>query len=286
MLRLDAMVTVGVDDDGLPTLAQTAALAPTGDGAPGDHNASIEHFDPQPPAQIALRLPGVDTGPRGGGRARHQGTAHRRARPSDPGLDQRRPQRATSRFTSPSCVRGSTPDLARLRQARRSRHPRLACQRSSETERYVQLVMMQSSFRLAARGRPGDGGSAFTAPVTESGVGRNRPSVVGLLWALHREETALAGIRRRGADRLPAVGGRRRWPRRWSCSSPGGLQTQIDRPGDSGSNGSAPGRRRCAGHEESRVAGHGQVAAGWSSGCMLPAWQRGHSRNERPVSAS
>ena len=54
LLRLDAMVTVGVDGDGLPGLAHTAALAPTGDRAPGDRDAGIELLDPQPPAQIAL----------------------------------------------------------------------------------------------------------------------------------------------------------------------------------------------------------------------------------------
>ena len=60
LLRLDAMVTVGMDDDGLPALAHTAALAPagdrapTGDRAPGDRNAGIESLDPQPPAQIAF----------------------------------------------------------------------------------------------------------------------------------------------------------------------------------------------------------------------------------------
>ena len=54
LLRLDAMVTVGVDGDGLPGLAHTAALAPTGERAPGDRDAGIELLDPQPPAQIAL----------------------------------------------------------------------------------------------------------------------------------------------------------------------------------------------------------------------------------------
>ncbi len=54
LLRLDAMVTVGVDGDGLPALAHTAALTPAGDHAPGDRNACIEHLDPQPPAQLAF----------------------------------------------------------------------------------------------------------------------------------------------------------------------------------------------------------------------------------------
>ena len=54
LLRLDAMVTVGVDDEGLPALAHTAALAPAGDRDPGDRNAGIERLDPQPPAQIAF----------------------------------------------------------------------------------------------------------------------------------------------------------------------------------------------------------------------------------------
>ena len=54
LLRLDAMVTVGVDDEGLPALAHTAALAPAGDRDPGDRNAGIERLDPQPPAQLAF----------------------------------------------------------------------------------------------------------------------------------------------------------------------------------------------------------------------------------------
>ena len=54
LLRLDAMVTVGMDDDGLPAVAHTAALVPAGDRAPGDRNAGIECLDPQPPAQIAF----------------------------------------------------------------------------------------------------------------------------------------------------------------------------------------------------------------------------------------
>ena len=54
LLRLDAMVTVGVDDEGLPALAHAAALAPAGDRDPGDRNAGIERLDPQPPAQLAF----------------------------------------------------------------------------------------------------------------------------------------------------------------------------------------------------------------------------------------
>ena len=47
LLRLDAMVTIGVDHDGLPTLAHTAALRPANrDGE------SIEYFPPLPPGQI------------------------------------------------------------------------------------------------------------------------------------------------------------------------------------------------------------------------------------------
>ena len=49
LLRLDAMVTIGVGDDGLPTLAHTAALRPaTRDGE------GMEFLDPLPPAQIEL----------------------------------------------------------------------------------------------------------------------------------------------------------------------------------------------------------------------------------------
>ena len=95
----------------------------------------------------------------------------------------------------------------------------------------------------------------------------------------------LAATGRGGAGRSRTARGRRRRPRRWSYNPPRGLQTQVDRPGDSGSSGSAPGGRRCAYHDESRMAGHAQ-APGWSTGCMSPAWQRGHWRNERPVSAS
>ena len=54
LLRLDAMVTVGIDDDGLPALAHTAALAPAGDRRPDDRDAGIECLDPQPPARIAF----------------------------------------------------------------------------------------------------------------------------------------------------------------------------------------------------------------------------------------
>ena len=48
------MVTVGMDDDGLPALAHAAALTPTGDRTPGDRDAGIECLDPQPPARIAF----------------------------------------------------------------------------------------------------------------------------------------------------------------------------------------------------------------------------------------
>ena len=59
LLRLDAMVTVGMDGDGLPALAHAAALAPTGARTPGDHtpddrDAGIECLDPQPPARFAF----------------------------------------------------------------------------------------------------------------------------------------------------------------------------------------------------------------------------------------
>ena len=52
LLRLDAMVTIGVEDEGLPALAHAAALAPAGDRDPGDRNAGIERLDPRPPAQL------------------------------------------------------------------------------------------------------------------------------------------------------------------------------------------------------------------------------------------
>ena len=64
LLRLDAMVTVGMDGDGLPALAYAAALAPTGARTPGartpgahtpdDRDAGIECLDPQPPARFAF----------------------------------------------------------------------------------------------------------------------------------------------------------------------------------------------------------------------------------------
>ena len=47
LLRLDAMVTIGVDDDGLPTLAYTAALRPANSDGEG-----MEFLDPLPPSQI------------------------------------------------------------------------------------------------------------------------------------------------------------------------------------------------------------------------------------------
>ncbi len=49
LLRLDAMVTIGVDDDGLPTLAYTAALRPANSDGEG-----MEFLDPLPPSQIDL----------------------------------------------------------------------------------------------------------------------------------------------------------------------------------------------------------------------------------------
>ena len=52
LLRLDAMVTVGLDYEGLPALAHAAALRPAGDREPGDRDAGIERLDPQPPALI------------------------------------------------------------------------------------------------------------------------------------------------------------------------------------------------------------------------------------------
>ena len=47
LLRLDAMVTIGVDDDGLPTRAHTAALSPANRDGDG-----VSFLDPLPPAQI------------------------------------------------------------------------------------------------------------------------------------------------------------------------------------------------------------------------------------------
>ena len=52
LLRLDAMVTVGVDGDGLPALAHAAALAPAG-GA-GGRDAGVELLDPRPPALLSF----------------------------------------------------------------------------------------------------------------------------------------------------------------------------------------------------------------------------------------
>ena len=49
LLRLDAMVTIGVDEDGLPTLAHTAALRPTDSDGEG-----MEFLAPRPPSQIEL----------------------------------------------------------------------------------------------------------------------------------------------------------------------------------------------------------------------------------------
>ena len=159
------------------------------------------------------------------------------------------------------------------------------CRRSASAD-YAELSIVQSIFRLAARRRPAGIGKAFTAPVTERWIGRKRRPAVGLLWALHCGQTARVGICRAATGRLATAGGQRRWPRRWSWSPPRGSQTQVDRPGDSGSSGGAPGGRRCASHDESTMAGYAQAPAGWSVGCMLPSWQRGHWRNERPVSAS
>ena len=54
LLRLDAMVTVGIDDDGLPALAHAAALASAGDRTPGNRAAAIECLEPQPPARLTF----------------------------------------------------------------------------------------------------------------------------------------------------------------------------------------------------------------------------------------
>ncbi len=51
LLRLDAMVTIGVGEDGLPTLAQTAALRPAARNDT-DTDEGVETLDPLPPAQI------------------------------------------------------------------------------------------------------------------------------------------------------------------------------------------------------------------------------------------
>ncbi len=49
LLRLDAMVTVGFDDDGLPTEAQVAHLHPA-----GDDGAIVDKLPPTPPARLDL----------------------------------------------------------------------------------------------------------------------------------------------------------------------------------------------------------------------------------------
>ena len=49
LLRLDAMVTVGVDDDGLPTLAHIGVLRPASPDGDG-----VEQLPPLPPSQIEL----------------------------------------------------------------------------------------------------------------------------------------------------------------------------------------------------------------------------------------
>lgn len=49
LLRLDAMVSIGVDTDGLPTLAHTAAL-----GHAEEPRNGVEFLDPTPPALLAL----------------------------------------------------------------------------------------------------------------------------------------------------------------------------------------------------------------------------------------
>jgi GTP-binding protein HflX len=51
LLRLDAMVTIGLDDDGLPTLAYTAALRPA-----NSNDEGIELLEPLPPAQIEFNF--------------------------------------------------------------------------------------------------------------------------------------------------------------------------------------------------------------------------------------
>ena len=160
------------------------------------------------------------------------------------------------------------------------------CQRALESAQYDQLVILQSSFRLAAQRRPGDGGSAFTAPVTESWIGRNRPPPLdfyGRCIAGRRHWRGSAGAVQAGCW-PPAVGGDGREGGRAARREDRRRRSTV--PATPGAAESAPGGRRCACHDESRMAGHAQAPTGWSIGCMLPAWQRGHWRNERPVSAS
>ena len=154
-----------------------------------------------------------------------------------------------------------------------------------KTGQYDQLDILQSIFRLAARRRRAGIGKAFTAPLTERWIGRNRcPDA--RLWALHGREALLArGLPVvRGRCRLTAVGddayeglpaavgrGRRR------KSTGPALRDQQE---------AAPGGLGWARHDESRKAGRPQASAKWSTACMFPSWHRGHRRNERPVNAS
>jgi GTP-binding protein HflX len=61
LLRLDAMVTIGVNEDGLPGLAHTAALKPDDGSRSADDGAferGVQKLDPVHPAQLDVDFPG------------------------------------------------------------------------------------------------------------------------------------------------------------------------------------------------------------------------------------
>ncbi len=83
-----------------------------------------------------------------------------------------------------SAILGSATTVGEVRLRQRTRDGLRALRRpgagllrprwTPNSGQYVQLVILQSIFRLAARRRPAGTGKAFTAPVTERWIGRKR----------------------------------------------------------------------------------------------------------------
>ena len=145
-------------------------------------------------------------------------------------------------------------------------------------------VQNAEQLSVAAQRRLGDGGRAFTEPVTEGWIGRNR--AVGPLWGCNagRRHWRRSAAAMRAGCRPAAVGGdgreggraARREDRRSTSTvpaTPGAAKAHLaDVDALVTTNPEwpdTPRRRR-----------------GGRSVAVPPAWQRGHWRDERPVSSS
>ena len=129
---------------------------------------------------------------------------------------------------------------------------------------------------------------AFSVPWRKSKVsGRRSPprpavctvDVVLVEQALRVAASQLAAIGWGGAGRLLAASGRRRWPRRWSCSPSAGSQPQVDRP--------APRRTRKLQAADHRCAPNGTCARGSGNGPSAPGTAgAGRARAPAPLPAA